>query len=73
MPYSEVENQWFDSQLDHVQELLWSVPIGEEVLREFLLFTIGVVPSRLFVHSICRVFRERAWRISDRHQGSFKT
>jgi hypothetical protein len=45
------------------------VPIGEEVVRELLLFSIGVVPSVCFIRSICKVFRARVWRVLDVVQG----
>jgi len=65
LPYSAVEDQWLKKQMTETQELLWSVPITEDVLRELLLHSIGVVPTRHFVTSVCRVFVERIWRILD--------
>ena len=69
VPFTIEEDHWLKGRLEQAQELLWSVPIGEEVLRELLLFSIGVVPSRFFVSAICRVFVERIWRVLDAQTG----
>jgi hypothetical protein len=69
MPYSIEEDHWLTSRLVQTQETLWSVPIGEDVLRELLLFSIGVVPSRFYLLSTCHVFAERIWKVLEMHQG----
>jgi hypothetical protein len=70
MPYSIEEDHWLTSRLVQTQETLWSVPIGEDVLRELLLFSIGVVPSRFYLLSTCHVFAERIWKVLEMHQGN---
>jgi hypothetical protein len=61
------ENLWTENRLQQTQDALWSVPIGEDVLKEFLLFSIGVLPSTNFLSRMCSVFHERIWMVLELH------
>ena len=62
-PYSDAEEDWLQAQLKMTDESIWSVPMGEDVIRELLLFSIGVIPSRNFIYATSQAFYERICRV----------
>ena len=67
MPYTGEEEAWLKKQLKLVDEAFRSVPIGENVMHEFMMYSLGVPLSRSYMATFFSILRERIWRIFKVH------
>ncbi len=68
MPFTIEERLYLQRQLARYEEALKAVPCGEEICRQFLMFTYGAPPSPRFTSLSNKVFMERAKRVLQLHQ-----
>ena len=63
MPYTQEEECWLQNQIQEVEAAYQSVPIGEELLEEFTMFSLGVPLSKSYLKSVMSLGLERARRM----------
>ncbi len=63
MKYTEEEESWLQSQVHLVDDAYRSVPMGDEILDEIAMFTLGVPLSKSFIKVNLALGQERTWRI----------
>ncbi len=67
MPFTIEERLYLQCQLTRYEDALKGVPCGEELCRQFLMFTYGAPPSPRFTSLSNKVFMERAKRVLQLH------
>lgn len=67
MSYTEEEELWLNQQFKHIDEAFRSVPIGDEMLKEFFMYSLGVPLSRKYMKSVVSITLERIWRVFNIH------
>lgn len=67
MSYTREEERWFEKQLGLIDEVFRSVTIGDEILNEFFMFSLGVPLSRNYMKSVISITLERVWRLFNAH------
>ena len=65
--FSDEEDSWLNNQLDHFDQVWHSVPLGEDHIREVIMFSYDVPTSKSFVRNGVSVFNERFKRIMLNH------
>lgn len=68
MPYTNEEEAWLNRQLRLVDEAYVSVPVGESLMQEFMMFSLGVPLSKSYMGNFFSIIRERCWRMLKVHQ-----
>jgi hypothetical protein len=63
MRYTKEEELWLQNQVHLVEDAFRSVPIGDEILEEFTMFSLGVPLSKSFMKQVVALGSERTWRI----------
>ena len=63
MSYTDEEERWLKLQSSHVDEAFRTVPIGDEMLNEFSMYSLGVPLSRRYMKSVFSITLERMWRV----------
>ena len=63
MSYTDEEERWIKLQSSHVDEAFRTVPIGDEMLNEFSMYSLGVPLSRRYMKSVVSITLERMWRV----------
>jgi hypothetical protein len=61
--YTQNEELWILMQVQQVEDAFRSVPIGEEILEEFTMVSLGVPLSKHFLTEVIALGMERAWRV----------
>ena len=67
MPYTNEEEAWLKRQLQLVDDAYMSVPVGETITKEFMMFSLGVPLSKSYMVNFFSIIRERIWRIFKVH------
>jgi hypothetical protein len=52
MPYTNEEEAWLTQQIRIVDEAYMSVPVGESLLHEFMMYSLGVPLSKSYMVSM---------------------
>ena len=68
MPYTQEEECWMKNQLYQMEAAFHSVPIGEELLKEFSMYSLGVPLSKSYMKNGLSMGMERVWRMLRIHQ-----
>lgn len=63
MAYTDEEEAWLNKQLQHYNDAYLSVPMGEEILKEAMMNSLGVPLSKTFFTKNFAIYLERFWRI----------
>jgi len=63
MSYTDEEERWLKLQSSHVDEAFRTVAIGDEMLNEFSMYSLGVPLSRRYMKSVVSITLERMWRV----------
>ena len=63
IPYSDEEEAWLKKQMQHFDDLFYSVPIGDELAKESMKYSLGEPLSKHFFCRCFAVFLERFWRV----------
>jgi len=63
MVYTEEEERWLQKQVNLIETAFKSVPMGEEILKEFAMYSLGVPLSKSHLSRVFAVSNERIWRI----------
>lgn len=61
--FSDEEDSWLSNQLNHFDQVWHSVPLGDDYVREVIMFSYDVPTSKSFVRNCVSVFNERFKRI----------
>jgi hypothetical protein len=67
MVYTEEEECWLQNQINLLEAAFRSVPVGEEVMEEFAMYSLGVPLSKRYLSRVFAVYHERIWRIFQTH------
>ena len=67
MTYTVEEEAWLGQQLKLVDEAFRSIPLGENLMDEFMMFSLGVPLSRNYKPAVFRVMLERVRRVFNIH------
>ena len=59
LPYGQVEEQWIYSKFDLVSNIYHNIPVGEEIIKEFIMYSYDVPLSKSFGQNILKVMLER--------------
>ncbi len=70
--YSIDEELWFQNQLDQIQRCFDSVSLGEDLMKEFAMYSLGVPMSKHFMPASVAVFLERFNRVMRIHPEFYK-
>lgn len=63
MPYTEAEESWLDHQYKLFDEAFFSVSLGEEIIQEFFMHSLGVPLSKSYCFRLFSAILERMHRI----------
>jgi hypothetical protein len=58
---------WICDKLEKVNQAISSVPISEEIVRQFAMFSLGVFPQRKVLPRLLGTFFERVWKVLNIH------
>lgn len=67
MPYTQEEESWLQNQLDTFKRAYSTVALGEDILKEFVMFAYDVPVSKHFMPEALSVFGERFRRVMKSH------
>ena len=65
--YTTEEANWVSNKFLKMDEAIEKVPVNEEVVRQFAMFSLGVFPARRILPQLLRTFVERVWRVLEIH------
>ena len=68
MTYTQEEELWLDKQFKHMEEAFRSVTIGDEIMNEFFMYSLGVPLSKKYMKNVVTLTLERMWRVFNIHQ-----
>ncbi|TRY67251.1 hypothetical protein TCAL_02930 [Tigriopus californicus] len=68
MPYTQEEECWLIRQFEKFDRAFHDVSFGEDILKEFVMFSYDVPLSKAFVPKLVSVFTERFRRIMKVHE-----
>ncbi len=63
MAYTDEEEAWLNKQLQHYNDAYLSIPMGEDILKEAMMNSLGVPLSKTFFAKNFAIYLERFWRI----------
>ena len=63
MAYTDEEEAWLNKQLQHYNDAYLSIPMGEDILKEAMMNSLGVPLSKTFFAKNFAICLERFWRI----------
>ncbi len=63
MVYTQEEERWLQNQLELLETAFRSVPIGEEIIEEFAMYSLGVPVSKSNLPRVFNVYLERILRM----------
>ncbi len=61
--YTEEEESWLQKLIGLLEAAFRSVPMGEEIMEEFAMYSLGVPLSKRYLSRVFAVYNERIWRI----------
>ena len=64
LPYTEEEEKWLQHEIELIDEAYQSVPIGEYVMNEFMMYSLGVPLSKNYFAAATSIGLERIFRMS---------
>jgi hypothetical protein len=67
MPYTQEEEGWLNYQICQMETAFRSVSIGEELLNEFTMYSLGVPLSKSYMKTALSFGMERVWRMFKTH------
>ena len=67
MTYTQEEELWLDKQFQHMEEAFRSVTIGDEMINEFFMYSLGVPLSKKYMKNVVSLTLERMWRVYNIH------
>lgn len=65
--YTTEEANWVSNKFRKMDEAFEKVPVNEEVVRQFAMFSLGVFPGRRILPQLLRTFFERVWKVLEIH------
>jgi hypothetical protein len=63
MVYTEEEERWLQKQVELLDKAFRSVSMGEEIMEEVAMYSLGVPLSKRYLSRVFAVCHERVWRI----------
>jgi len=63
MAYTEEEERWLHNQVNLLDKAFRSVSMGEEIMDEVAMYSLGVPLSKSYLSNVFAVCNERVWRI----------
>ena len=63
MAYTDEEEAWLKKQLELFKENFYSVPLGEDLMKEAMMNSLGVPFCKNFMNKKYAIFLERLWRV----------
>jgi len=63
IPYTDEEDAWLKKEMQNFDDLFFSVPVGDELAKESMRYSLGEPLSKHFYTNCSAVFLERFWRV----------
>jgi len=61
--YSTEEESWLMNQFDLIEQAFRSVSLGDQMIKEFIMTSVGIPLPRDHMANIFAIFLERIWRV----------